>query len=347
MKRRTTTLILLLILGLGAGSGVSFAAVSKTQGVSMTTTLGAAAYGLPSTFSSMVKAKAAGVNAVAFIFETCQADQYASRQFDCPSTPTGPALRAGLRGARRIGLRTALVMHQEAVNGRWRGDFCPRDYRAWFYAYRIRLLAVARLAQEERVTTLVIGSEMPCLSLNAHQPLNEARWRWLVRGVRRVYAGQLTYGAQRDSTYRPYSELDQLGFWDALDVIGSSAYYSMSAGTPTVATLRQQWERVAQNSYLPLVRRWRKKVMITEVGFRSIRNAQVDPYDYQRQAPVDMQAQARSYEAVIDMVRDHSFLSGMYLWSWDCTPTAGGLKDTGYTPQGKPAQGVMARLWRN
>lgn len=322
------------------------AAVTEQRAVTLTATRGSGEYALATTRRSMAAAKATGVNMVGFVYQNCQKDQYAHAQSACWNTPTGAALTTGLRNARALGLRTTVVMHQEARNGEWRGNFCPRDRRAWFYAYRTRVLAVARIAQAARAEQLIIGSEMPCLTLNVNDRLNEARWRWIIGDVRKVYTGKLTYSAQRDSDYRPYSELDQITFWNALDVIGVSAYYPMAAGSPSVATLRSSWERVVQTSLLPQSRKWRKNVVLTEVGFRSIRDAQVEPWNYQRTAPIDLAAQARSYEAVLDMVRDHAFLTGVHLWFWSPNPNAGGLTDRNYTPQRKPAQTVMTRFWR-
>lgn len=74
------------------------------------------------------------------------------------------------------------------------------------------------------------------------------------------------------------------------------------------------------------------------------RGARLAPYDHRRVAPLDLAEQARDYEALLTFVKTSSVVSGVHLCAWDPNPSAGGTRDRGYKPQGKPAQAVMQRL---
>src|SRR3989442_847466 len=63
------------------------------------------------------------------------------------------------------------------------------------------------------------------------------RWRALIAKVRRAFPGELTYSANWD-------DYENVGFWDALDLVGLSGYYEL-APTPGASTdvLRAAWSR--------------------------------------------------------------------------------------------------------
>lgn len=342
---RTASLVLLGALPLLAtqASPAQAAVASKEYSVSMAPTQGPSQLGTTAARQSMVNAKRAGVNTITFVYEYCQSNQFAAIMYRCPNTPTDAALQLAGRHARGLGLKVAVAFHQEASNGQWRGSFCPNNRAAWFSNYQSQLVKVGRVLQGEHVNEFVIGGEMPCLTVDAQGVANATRWRSVIRSVRAVYGGRLAYSAQRDAGDK-YSELDRITFWDALDVIGVSAYYPLVvSGSPTVSTLRQRWNAIATRSFEPVSVRWHKPLLLTEVGYRSIRDARLAPWDYRRQAALDLAEQARDYEALLGFVKSNSVVAGVHLWSWSPDPHGGGMTDTGYSPQGKPAETMMRR----
>ena len=61
----------------------------------------------------------------------------------------------------------------------------------------------------------------------------------------------------------------------------------------------------------------------------------------------DLQWQADHYEAVLRAVRgahEEGWFQGIFFWSWNTDP-AGSTSKGCITPQGKPAEGVVRRLW--
>src|SRR5258707_4871377 len=63
-----------------------------------------------------------------------------------------------------------------------------------------------------------------------------SEWRDIVKMVRLLYPGTLTYGAN-------HGEETSVQWWDALDAIGVDGYYALTQlDDPTLAQLRAAWQ---------------------------------------------------------------------------------------------------------
>ncbi|NOX45222.1 MAG: glycoside hydrolase, partial [Caldiserica bacterium] len=79
-----------------------------------------------------------------------------------------------------------------------------------------------------------------------------------------------------------------------------------------------------------------------EVGYRSLDGALRAPWDRTSVGEPDPGEQALGYRAFFEAVwGKHPWFAGAFFWRWELEPTAGGPGDTGYTPQNKPAEGVL------
>lgn len=243
--------------------------------------------------------------------------------------------------ARKFGIRTMLKPHLWVAGWKdtvWSGEIrmkSEESWREWFDSYRRFILHYARLAQANGIEALAVGTELQGTTLE-----HEAEWRRVVREVRRVYKGRLTYAANWDR------EFEALPFWDALDFVGVQAYFPLSdRGEATIAELSIGWkahlktlERVALRTGKPVV--------FTEAGYRSSRGASVQPWVWHSEDPPDPGEQARCYEAMFRAVWARPWLGGIYVWKWFPhfdTPRSG--RDNNFTPQGKPAEQVMERWY--
>jgi hypothetical protein len=88
-----------------------------------------------------------------------------------------------------------------------------RDWERWFESYRGYILPFAREAQQAGADMFCVGRE-----LDSTVVAREADWRDVVARVRALFHGPLTYSANFDTW-------QAIGFWDALDFIGVSAYF--------------------------------------------------------------------------------------------------------------------------
>jgi hypothetical protein len=248
---------------------------------------------------------------------------------------TDSGLVATARWARERGLRTLLKPHLW-VRGGWSGHVAMRseaDWRRWFAAYQRWILHYAQLAQVHRFDALAVGCE---LGLASRRP---ADWRRVIRRVRQVYRGPLTYCANW------HDEADRIAFWDALDFVGVQAYYPLgSAARPPADSIRAAWDTIAVRLEA-LARRTGRRVVLTEVGYRSVAGALREPWSWDESGSQDLELQRDAYQAMFATIWNRTWCGGVFIWKWHARLTEGwGRRPNGFSPQGKPALEVM-RTW--
>lgn len=115
-------------------------------------------------------------------------------------------------------------------------------------------------------------------TINRRRRRLDVLWRELIAEVRQVYPGRLTYAANFDQ-YR------DVGFWDALDLIGINAYFPLRPpGEPVTAdtlypALRAGWRRVFDDiQSLRAERGLDERVLFTEIGYTRRGDATLAPW---------------------------------------------------------------------
>jgi hypothetical protein len=249
-------------------------------------------------------------------------------------------VRRQIEMARKSGLKVAVKPHVWIRGAGWTGDFLPTDREdrlRWEESYRDYVLTFARVAAEGGAELFVVGTELDRFARE-----RPGYWRDLIRDVREVYPGKLTYAANWDAFHL-------IPFWDAVDYIGVDAYFPLSSSpTPTVDELVAAWQpwvdRVEEVS-----RRFPRPVLFAEYGYRSIDGAAGRqwelPPERRRDLAVNLQAQERAYEALFRVWWERPGFAGGFLWKWFLEEDAReGALQADYTPQGKPVEGLI-RHW--
>ncbi len=242
--------------------------------------------------------------------------------------------------ARSFGIRTLLKPHLWVAGWHdtvWTGEIKMKSddhWKAWFDSYRSFILHYANLAEKNGMEALAVGTELQGATLG-----HEKEWREIIRQVRAVYHGKLTYAANWDH------EFEAIPFWDALDFTGVQAYFPLSQKSdPTLEELMAGWaqplallERVAWRTH--------RSVVFTEVGYKSSDRASVQPWLWDTQDRVNPQQQARCYEAMFRSTWRKPWFKGAYIWKWyPHYDTSRSGDDNNFTPQGKPAEQTLS-LW--
>lgn len=259
-------------------------------------------------------------------------------------TPTEESLRTFIRTAHHHQLHILLKPHVDVETGEWRGWIEPADPAVWFASYTAMITYYARLAREEGVEALCIGVELKALEGET------ARWHHVIREVRAIYSGTLTYAANHDA----YQTLE---FWPALDWIGIDGYFSVAdTPTPTVETMLAHWR-----THLQTLQTWRQSrglsahpVVFTEVGYVSANGTARRPWWYPDSCDavqVDLSEQRDAYAALFRAITEHPWLEGLFLWWWDNPSTSDFWPDGPqwpcfFTPRGKPAFTVLQEAYR-
>ena len=247
----------------------------------------------------------------------------------------GVARRAGFK----VFLKPHIWLHAPAP-GKWRSDIYPadsNDWVQWAEGYRAFILNYAQIAADNQVEAFCVGTEFTRLS--AEKP---DFWRTLIRDVRAIYPGKLTYAANW------YEEYEQVAFWDALDFIGVQAYFPLvTRDAPSVAQLTEGWQK-----FIPDLRRvhehYQRPVLFTELGYKSTLDGATRPWEWMDYSDRDTTrrsdaTQTNAYRAFFDTVWDLPWFAGVHLWQLrsDYDPASENYGTMDFTPLGKPSAAVI------
>ncbi len=240
-------------------------------------------------------------------------------------------MRHAIAHARALGLAVVLKAHVDLDDGAWRGTIVPPDPVAWFASYRAFVRPWAMLADSIGSPFFVLGTEL------AGTLASESQWRDLVRELRTVYSGRLTYAASWDEAAR-------VPFWSALDLVGVDAYFPVTgrrdAGRTEMLSGWQLWLARLRT----LARRTERPILLTEVGYRSVDGAGMAPFRSTAGGAPDPGEQADLYWAALEATAAQDEITGV-CW-WNCLADgSGGPTNTDFTPVGKSAAQVLAAAW--
>ena len=255
--------------------------------------------------------------------------------------PSDGHLRQAIIEARQLGLGVMLKPHiwlQDRSREEWRGAIgmdSADGWQRWFASYQRFIMHYARLAAATQVDQFCVGTELA----RATREHPDA-WRRLIDRIRSVYPGPLVYAANW------WEEYQHIAFWDALDYIGVNAFFPLSqTARPSPAQLRRNARDLAQ-SLAAIAWRANRPLIFTEVGFKSALGTSVQPWTWTRQyQAVDLEAQARCYQAILATFWEQPWFYGMYWWRWYSDPRRGGSQDSDFTPQNKPAEKILSQWY--
>lgn len=250
-------------------------------------------------------------------------------------SPSDESLIFAIKQLHELKIKVMLKPHLDLVEseGKWRGEIGfsdPDEWQKWFDSYTAFILHYANLAAQENVEILCIGTELSNAAINQPQ-----FWSDLIKKVREVYKGQLTYAANWND------EFTQINFWNELDYAGVDPYFPLVTGAkPSVEQLKEVW-----TDWLKIISAWQKEinkpVLLTEIGYKSTSDATEEPWQYTAVGELDLEMQVKTYQAILESFWDKPWFYGIYWWYWGAHPNMGGQTNRSFTPQNKPAQEVI------
>ncbi len=293
---------------------------------------------------SLRNMKADGANYVNLIIPYYQSNLYSTDIGRGWNTPSDASLVSAVQYAHSIGLHVSIGLYLEDYSNDWRANINPGDRDGWYRNYGNVLTYYGRIAQQQHVEQFVIGAELISMASASVNGDNTQRWNTMIAQVRAVYGGKLVYSANRGNQDGFGNEVQNIGFWDKLDIIGISGYYSLW-GDGSVASLKSAWSAPNNNDVAVAANRWNKPVIFTEIGYKSVSGAHNNPWDSGMGGSYDPQEQVNDYTALFEYWNDYSYMQGVDLWWWKSNPNAGGSGDIDYTPQNKPVEQVLKQWW--
>ncbi|MDR3276082.1 MAG: hypothetical protein LBT11_02535 [Treponema sp.] len=235
-------------------------------------------------------------------------------------SPEDGELRGIIAFAQSLGLKVILKPTVNCRNGVWRAFInffdheapCEPQWGPWFASHGRFQLHYARLAEETGCVMFIAGCEMVMAERR------EPEWRELIRQLRGVFSGPLSYNADK------YQE-DALGWWDCVDIIASSGYYPWGSW-------ETELDRIER-----LVKRFAKPFFFAETGCMSVAGASKLPNDWKLAGESAPEEQARWYADMFARTASRPWVEGFGLWSWPAVLPGDPLQDRGYSIYGKPA----------
>lgn len=240
--------------------------------------------------------------------------------------------------AKKRGLFTVLKPQIWIGRNSWPGDVemsSEEEWQQFFEHYHRWMRHYALLAEMYGFDMLCVGVEFAKATVARDQD-----WRTLIKKLRGIYSGPMTYAANWGE------EFENLQFWDELDYIGLDCYYPLSKKEqPSKEELTQHFNQV-----LDLIEEtchsYNKPMIFTEIGFRSVKNTWTQPHEEPLGRPFDEQCQNLCYEVVLENIQDKDFCNGLLWWKWSCNLDNRQQNNTGFTPYNKLAQHTVKEWFR-
>jgi hypothetical protein len=224
----------------------------------------------------------------------------------------------------------------------WRGAFTgnikmdsEENWQRLEDSYRDFILTYAKAAESLNAEILCIGTELEQFVMN-----RPTYWQKLIRDIRTIYSGKLTYAANWD-------EFKRATFWKDLDYIGIDAYFPLSEKkSPTIAEFESGW-KAHKTSILSIQKQFNKPILFTEYGYRSVDFNGKKPWDSNRiEGAVNLKAQVSALQAIYNQFWKEEWFAGGFIWKWfHKHDMVGGHKNNRFTPQNKPAEELIRKLY--
>lgn len=210
--------------------------------------------------------------------------------------------------------------HMWLRRGGFTGDLKPTTEENWTIlenSYKEYILTYAKAAEELNAEILCIGTELEQFVKNRPE-----FWQKLIKQIRAIYKGKLTYAANWD-------EFKRITFWNELDYIGIDAYFPLSDNkTPTVQDFEEGWQE-HKKEIITLQKKIKKPVLFTEFGYRSIHFNGKKPWEANRvRGAINLKAQVNGLQAIHNQFWKEDWFAGGFVWKWFHAHERVGVKKT-------------------
>ena len=241
-----------------------------------------------------------------------------------------------VRLAKKDGLSVMLKPHIWMHYG-WIGDFettTDAELEQFKSTYTDYIMEFAELSESLNIEVFCIGVELKKMVVKHPHFFVD-----LIKEVKKVYSGKLTYAANWDN-------YQNITFWKALDYIGIDAYFPVSESkTPSYQACYIGWKSHF-DAMKNLSVSTNKKVIFTEFGYRNIDYTAKEPWNEKANSTFNSPAQINAYRAIFARFWGESWFAGGFIWKWFPNHTkTGGTNNNRFTPQNKPVEKIIKTFY--
>ncbi|MCG8329061.1 MAG: hypothetical protein MI974_15310 [Chitinophagales bacterium] len=234
----------------------------------------------------------------------------------------------------QLGMYTVLKPQIWLGRNQWPGSVemsSNNDWKAFFDYYYRWMRHYALLAEIHEMDMLCVGVEFAKASLQ--QP---EEWRKLIRQLKGIYSGPLTYAANWGE------EFEKCTFWGELDYIGLNCYYPLSKEEhPDKEELSTAFQKILAKAK-KISQQYNRPLLFTEIGYTSTSTPWVQPHLDGTHQSYDGIAQKKCYEVVMENLPGQTeWCKGILWWKYPSYTNHGGEGHTGFTPNDKPTEAVL------
>lgn len=309
-------------------------------------------YKTEESFISIKRLAAMGGDWAALAFGVAQETFSSTRfGFDYRYTVTDKEICLAVERMKSLGLKVCLKPVVNCADGVWRArisfpetEFAPIGdnkrgsyWEQWFSCYNAFICHYAEIAEDTGCEMLCIGCEM----LGTEH--KEEYWRKLIDDVRKIYHGKLIYNTNHGAE-------ENVRWFDALDYIGTSAYYTVGKEGNTAEDMLKGWEKVKPRLKAISERFGNKKIVFMEIGCRSAKGCASMPWDFlHRDLPFDEDEQDCFYSSALEAFCNEPWFGGFFWWDW---PTRlydieDAKTQRGFAIYGKKAEKTLTEWYTN
>ncbi len=276
--------------------------------------------------------KPMGVNWIA-IYVPCFMETATSVSVDCSNrgSPTDESLIHAIQYAKSLGMRVMLKPNLTFLNDqiplelKFNSDV---DWNTFFENYTTAVTHYAVLSTQNQVDYFCVGTEMDQTTYRTKN------WRNVIKSVREVYPGPITYGVTTGNE-------TTVGWWDDLDSIGIDLYYAVSQiKNPTLEQMKKGWTNQVKY-YESLSKKWDRPILLTEAGYTSEDGTNIKPWAEGLDQPIDLQEQADGFQALLESFQGKPWWIGVFWFHETVMPAESGPSGQLWEFSGKPAENIV------
>ncbi len=235
--------------------------------------------------------------------------------------------------AKQLGMQSVLKP-QVFFGNSWPGALeynTEEDWNAFFNYYYRWIRHYAFLAEIHQIDALCMGVEFAKATLSHGE-----QWKDMFKKARGLYQGNMTYAANWGD------EFENVDFWNELDFIGLNSYYPLSKNdNPTDVELKANFE-VVKTKIKNVYQKYKKPIVFTEIGFRSIDAPWKNPHA-DGNTPFNDEHQRRCYEVIFEGIQNESWCAGILWWKFPSYLEYRGSENTAFTPNNKATEATVKK----